>query len=231
MKKNLPVTQQNIEIAAGKVLVSNTDLKGIITYANRDFMEVAGYSSQELVGKNHNIVRHPDVPAVFFQDLWDTVQQGKPWTGIVKNRAKSGDHYWVVANVAPYYEDGQITGYISIRQPATTEQISLAEQLYKQAEDGEITVKSGNVYAGLSGKLARLNPLRKMGVRNKLIGMIALLSLLPLLIFGWLGSDNAREALEEQAMAKLESVAANKRASIESYFVGIHDQIDRKSVV
>lgn len=225
MKKNLPVTQKNIDLSPDMVLVSHTDLKGIITYANRTFTEVCGFSEQELVGSNHNIVRHPDVPPAFFEDLWNTIQQGRPWTGIVKNRAKSGDHYWVVANAAPYYENGEITGYISVRTPANAEQIALAEQLYGQAERGEIGVEAGNVYAGLSGKIDRINPLNKLGVRNKLVLMIALLALLPLAVFGWLGSNNAKEALEEQTLAKLESVAANKGAAVEHYFKTIHDQI------
>ena len=224
MKKNLPVTQKNIQIPENKILVSHTDLKGTITYANRPLSEVSGYSNSELLGRNQNIVRHPDVPPAFFEDLWNTIQQGKPWSGPVKNRAKNGDHYWVIANVAPIYQDGEVSGYISVRQSATAEQIALGEQLYQQVESGETTLEAGNGYTGLSGKFGRLNPLPRLGVRNKLMLLFALLSLLPLLLFGGVVNDKARDALESQVLAKLESVAANKRAAVERYFTEIHDQ-------
>ncbi|MHB1100911.1 MAG: PAS domain-containing protein, partial [Burkholderiales bacterium] len=101
MKKNLPVTQQDIDYAESDVFVTKTDAKGIITYANDSFVKISGFSREELVGRNHNIVRHPDMPEWAFEDLWKTVKQDLPWRGIVKNRAKNGDHYWVRANVAP----------------------------------------------------------------------------------------------------------------------------------
>ncbi len=225
MKKNLPVTQRNIEMSAGQILVSHTDRKGIITYVNRDLVEVSGFASQELIGSSHNIVRHPDVPPAVFQDLWETIQQGQPWTGIVKNRAKNGDHYWVVANVAPSYEAGEIIGYISVRRPATVEEIELAERLYGEVEQEKTAIHAGNFYSGLVGRLDRINPLNNIGVRSKLLGMFLVLSLLPLLVFGWLGSNSATEALKKETLAKLESVAANKRAGVERYFQMIHDQV------
>ena len=225
MKKNLPVTQQAISMNPDLVIVSHTDLKGMITYANRAFTEVSGYSVQELIGVNHNMVRHPDVPSAFFEDLWSTIQAGQPWTGIVKNRAKNGDHYWVVANVAPFYENGEITGYISVRKPASAEQIVLAEELYGKADAGEIGITAGIVYAVLRGRIDRINPVHRLGVRTKLVALFLMLSLVPLAIFGSLADQGSRSALEEQTMAKLESVAANKRAGIERYFKTIHDQI------
>ena len=108
MKINEPVTQKEVKMKQGSILVSKTNLKGIITYVNRDFVEISGFSAAELIGKNHNVVRHPDMPAAAFQWLWDDVKAGIPWTAPVKNRAKSGDHYWVMANVSPIYEDGKI---------------------------------------------------------------------------------------------------------------------------
>ncbi|KRT56418.1 PAS domain-containing protein [endosymbiont of Ridgeia piscesae] len=103
MKVNQPVTGVEIPLQEDTIIVSTTDLKGMITSANGAFIEISGFSEAELLGRNHNIVRHPDVPAAAFQDLWDTIKRGHPWTGIVKNRAKSGDHYWVKANVTPIY--------------------------------------------------------------------------------------------------------------------------------
>src|SRR6056300_637481 len=105
MKKNQQVTNNEIDIG-NDILVSTTNLKGVITSCNRAFIEIAGYSESELVGVQHNVVRHPDVPAAAFKDMWDTLKEDRPWTGIVKNRAASGDHYWVRANVTPLRERG-----------------------------------------------------------------------------------------------------------------------------
>ncbi|MDE1990814.1 MAG: PAS domain-containing protein, partial [Betaproteobacteria bacterium] len=101
MKVNMPVSGVEHPYPRGKILVSKTDLKGIITYANEAFIEISGFSKQELYGKNHNVVRHPDMPPAAFEDLWSTVKAGRPWRGLVKNRSKNGDHYWVDATVVP----------------------------------------------------------------------------------------------------------------------------------
>lgn len=138
MKINLPVTQQEIVLKEGVSIVSKTDLKGAITYINRDFIEVSGFSELELIGKNHNIIRHPDMPSAAFEDLWRTVKAGKPWNGIVKNRCKNGDHYWVEANVAPIREGSTVIGYMSVRSIATRAQIEHAEKLYQLMRDGKL---------------------------------------------------------------------------------------------
>ena len=108
MRLNLPVTQQEFEFPDSVTLVSTTDLQGRITYCNPAFIAVSGYAREELVGELHNLIRHPDMPAEAFRDMWDTLQQGRPWTGIVKNRRKNGDHYWVQANATPVMERGQV---------------------------------------------------------------------------------------------------------------------------
>ncbi|MFN3883634.1 MAG: methyl-accepting chemotaxis protein [Rhodocyclaceae bacterium] len=130
MKVNLPVTQREKPFPAGSYLVSKTDLKGIITYANDAFVAISGFSREELVGKNHNIVRHPDMPPQVFEDLWRTVKQGLPWRGIVKNRAKDGDHYWVDAIVVPLRENDQTVGYMSVRSAPSRQAVAEAEALY-----------------------------------------------------------------------------------------------------
>lgn len=113
-------------------LVSQTDEKGKILFANEDFCEIAGYSLEELVGKQHNIVRHPDMPKAAFKDLWDTVKSGKTWTGYVKNATKDGGYYWVYAMVFPSTSNGtKDTGYMSCRRKASAEEIAEAERLYK----------------------------------------------------------------------------------------------------
>jgi len=137
MKINQPNTGKEVVMKPGSVLVSKTDLKGAITYCNRDFIEISGYSYPELMGENHNIVRHPVMPSVAFEDLWDTVKAGKPWAGIVKNRAKNGDHYWVKANVSALYKDGEISEYISVRTCPSAEEIAGVETLYDDVNSGK----------------------------------------------------------------------------------------------
>jgi len=107
-------------------LVSETDKRGVITFANDEFIETSGYSKEELLGKPHNLVRHGDMPKAAFKDLWDTVQSGKVWTGFVKNKAKNGDFYWVFATVYPMKN-----GYISCRKKPSREEILQSEALYK----------------------------------------------------------------------------------------------------
>ena len=125
MRSNLPVTQKEYVLPDGTMIVSKTDLKGRIIYANRDFGEASGFSEAELMGQPHNLVRHPDMPEEAFEDLWRTLQQGRPWTGIVKNRRKNGDHYWVVANATPVREGDSITGYMSVRTVPAREQVAV----------------------------------------------------------------------------------------------------------
>jgi len=130
--KNAYVSQNEKPFPASGVLVSKTDTKGIVTYANDAFVEISGYSREELVGKSHNIVRHPDMPPQAFKWLWDTLKEERPWRGMVKNRCKNGDYYWVRATVAPIVEGGKITGYVSVRKAPTRSQVAEAEALYKE---------------------------------------------------------------------------------------------------
>jgi len=143
MKINLPVTQREIPFPQGKILVSKTDLKGVITYASDAFVELSGFTREELIGKSHNIVRHPDMPPQAFAWLWDTVKQGRPWRGIVKNRSKDGDHYWVDAFVVPVRKDGAIVGYMSVRSAPTRQQVSEAEALYQKLNQSKAPIKAG----------------------------------------------------------------------------------------
>ena len=133
MRNNQPVTNREIPFPKERYLVSKTDLKGLITFANDEFVKVSGFSQEELIGKSHNIVRHPDMPAWAFEDLWATVKKGNPWRGLVKNRAKNGDYYWVEAFVVPVKQNGEISGYMSVRSEASREQIAAAQALYNNA--------------------------------------------------------------------------------------------------
>ena len=138
--KNAYVSQKEVTFTEGEVLISKTDTKGIITYCNDAFERISGYSRSELIGKSHNIVRHPDMPPQAFKWLWDTLKSERPWRGLVKNRCKNGDHYWVRATVAPILEGGKIIGYVSVRRPPTRAQIAQTEELYRQLNQagGEI---------------------------------------------------------------------------------------------
>jgi aerotaxis receptor len=130
MRVNLPVTQSEYPFPSGKTVVSTTDLKGRITHCNEVFIELSGYTKEELLGQPHNLIRHPDVPEEAFRDLWDTLEKGLPWTGVVKNRRKNGDHYWVVANATPVMDGDHPVAYLSVRTEPTREQIEAAEALY-----------------------------------------------------------------------------------------------------
>ena len=142
MRINLPVTQNAYLFPADQTLISITDLKGRITYCNANFIAVSGYSQNELLGQPHNLIRHPDMPAEAYRDMWSTVQAGLPWTALVKNRRKNGDYYWVRANATPMRNGGRIVGYLSVRTHVPDEDIAAAEKLYavmrREAEDGRL---------------------------------------------------------------------------------------------
>ncbi|WP_415891520.1 PAS domain-containing protein [Neptuniibacter sp. PT8_73] len=114
----------------GKLIVSRTDTKGVITHANQAFVEMSGYSQEELIGQNHNILRHPDMPAAAFAELWDTLKTGKKWHGYVKNLRKDGSYYWVKATVIPNVRNGSVVGYTSVRRKPSLRKIAESEALY-----------------------------------------------------------------------------------------------------
>ncbi|MDX8389269.1 MAG: methyl-accepting chemotaxis protein [Mariprofundaceae bacterium] len=145
MRNNQPVTQVEMEMRDGQTIVSTTDTKGIITSVNDCFCEMAGYSREELIGQPHNLIRHPDMPESAFKWLWDTLADGKSWTGIVKNRRKDGGFYWVQANVTAVIEGGETVGYISVRTKPTREQIDGAAALYKAINSGEVVLGSKSI--------------------------------------------------------------------------------------
>lgn len=166
MRVNMPVTTNEKSFRDTDGLISKTDLKGRITFVNDAFVNISGYSPEELLGQPHNIVRHPDVPEEAFDDLWKTIKAGKPWTAVVKNRCKDGDYYWVEANVIPLREGDQITGYISVRNKPTCEQIQFAESLYRDIKTGKVVLKEGKVIKkGISGKLAVI---KNLSIKTKL---------------------------------------------------------------
>lgn len=163
MRMNMPVTNVERPLIEGKSIVSKTDLKGNITYVNPYFIELSGFDEQELLGSPQNLIRHPDMPGEAFADMWATIKSGTPWTGLVKNRSKNGDHYWVRANVTPIRENGQVIGYMSVRTKPERAAVDGAEKLYAALRKGKakgIALHRGEVVntglAGLLGKMMRM---------------------------------------------------------------------------
>lgn len=157
MRNNQPVTQNEIAFPKERYLVSKTDLKGIITFANDEFVRVSGFTRAELIGQSHNLVRHPDMPAQAFSDLWSCLKRGDPWHGMVKNRAKNGDFYWVDAFVVPIKKNGTITGYMSVRSEPSREQVNTAIALYQSLKNSNKTVSSVRRTMGLRARLSMVN--------------------------------------------------------------------------
>ncbi|MBC3767011.1 methyl-accepting chemotaxis protein [Neptunicella marina] len=139
MRRNESVTGREVIVPQDEDLVSITDTRGIIQFANQTFINVSGYSKEELLRKNHNLVRHPDMPAAAFKDLWDNLKKGRSWRGVVKNRCKNGDHYWVDAFVTPVYRNGNVVGYQSVRTRPSEELKQRASELYSAVNSGKMS--------------------------------------------------------------------------------------------
>jgi aerotaxis receptor len=188
MRLNLPTTNVAYELSEDAALVSRTDLKGRITYANPAFVEVSGFEPHELMGHAHNIVRHPDMPAQAFADMWETLGEGMPWTGLVKNRRKNGDFYWVHANVIPIRHQGQTEGYMSVRSKARPEQIAEAERIYRLLREDQaagMTLRHGEVVQPVW--VAPLAALRRIPVRQRIVAVTSLAAVVTLVLggLGW----------------------------------------------
>ncbi len=150
MSEKLPVTQREIDYPESMVLMSHSDLTDVITYANDAFVEISGYTRDELIGENHSIVRHPDMPQWVFADLWRTVKGGHPWRGCMKNRAKNGDHYWAAATVSPIMNNGNVVGYLALRKKPEREDVAKAEALYRSGKQPITRFSISNWFGKLS---------------------------------------------------------------------------------
>ncbi|MEI7614455.1 MAG: PAS domain-containing protein, partial [Betaproteobacteria bacterium] len=145
MRQNLPVTNVETLLPEGEFIYSRTDLKSIIVEANAAFCNVSGYPREEMIGQPHNMVRHPDMPEAAFEDMWRDLKSGMPWRGVVKNRRSDGGFYWVVANVTPVRENGQITGFQSVRSRPSREEVEAAQAAYARIKQGatDLIVQNG----------------------------------------------------------------------------------------
>nr|WP_103035734.1 methyl-accepting chemotaxis protein [Castellaniella caeni] len=168
MRKNLPVTQRDYDFPDHETLLSATDTKGRITYANAAFVRVSGFEYRELLGKAHNIVRHPDVPPEAYQDLWDTLKLGRSWTAILKNRRKDGDTYWVRANVTPVYHEGTLSGYVSVRTKPGADEIRATERVFQAYAQGRQKVRFHRGLLFATGWRRVGNGLRTLSLRQQL---------------------------------------------------------------
>ncbi|WP_312998910.1 methyl-accepting chemotaxis protein [Achromobacter animicus] len=173
MRVNLPVTNVETKLREDQYLISRTDTKGRIVYANPAFVEVSGFTREELIGKAHNIVRHPDMPPEAYADLWETLEAGESWLGVVKNRRKDGGYYWVLANATPIVENGEVVAYSSVRVQPSEEQIEMAEELYARMREGTakgVRILHGRpVRAGWRSGLDLLAFPFRPGVRSRML--------------------------------------------------------------
>ena len=204
MRTNLPVTQQEFVFDDNATLMSTTDASSHITYANDAFIKVSGFTPEEIDGQPHNLVRHPDMPPEAFADMWSTLKQGEPWSALVKNRRKNGDHYWVRANAIPVIRAGQVQGYMSVRTKPDTQEVKQAEKLYKEFREGK---RAGwRFHKGLlvrTGMLRWASMLKTMPLRWRIRS--TLMALWPLAIAGvWaLGMPGGSLAIFSAIMAVL----------------------------
>ena len=210
------VTQNEYPLDDDTTLMSTTDVHSYITHANDTFVQVSGYQLDELTGQPHNMVRHPDMPKAAFADMWYTLQQGEPWSGIVKNRRKNGDHYWVRANAVPMVRRGQVTGYMSIRTRATAEEIAAVEPLYRALNDGRCKKR---IHKGLVVGKGWLGKLPAMPLRWRVRSVMAVLfaglaATLAATSAGWLPLTAAAVVMlmgtllfEQQIVRPIENVA------------------------
>jgi aerotaxis receptor len=181
MRVNQPTTDTEYVLPEGMALVSRTDLKGRITYVNPAFVDASGFSAEALMGKAHNIVRHPDMPPEAFADMWRTLDEGQPWTGIVKNRRANGDFYWVHANVTPICRHGVVEGYMSVRSRPDRAQVESANVLYRKIREGHagtLSLRHGEVVRPAWAQ--PLTALRRVPVRRRLWAATATAAVLTL---------------------------------------------------
>ena len=200
MKINLPVTHTEYLLKDTDSIVSKTDLKGIITFGNEDFVRISGFANEELIGHSHNVVRHPDMPPEAFEDLWKSLKEGRPWNGVVKNRRKNGDYYWVQANVTPLFKNGKVSEYVSVRTKADHAQIDAADaayRLFREGKAGHLKIQDGKVVRFKTNITEGFTMFKNLSIKARLTFVVGLLSVLLIAIggMGLLGMQKTNEGL------------------------------------
>jgi len=222
MRNNQPVTSNEVLLETDTLIVSTTDRKGLITYVNKAFIDISGFTEAELIGQPHNIVRHPDMPVEAFADLWRDLQAERPWTGMVKNRCKNGDYYWVLATATPLRENDQVVGYMSVRRAPTKDQVAAAEsayRLFREKRAGGLRIRHGAVVNGGPGMMSAWS------LKQKLFAGFATLLLAMAIIAGigaWGAGQNYDSAVRindegvipTQALAVIGRLMAENRSQV-----------------
>ena len=214
MRVNMPVTGAERQLRDGETIVSTTDTRGVITHVNDTFVAISGFSRDELIGAPQNIVRHPDMPPEAFADLWASIQAGRPWSGLVKNRCKNGDHYWVKANTTPIKQGGQITGYLSARMRPSQTEIDAAEKAYRLFREGKasgLAIRDGQVvHTHLFARIFAM--LNNVTIRTRLFSTIIVIVGL-VIVLGGIGLYSQREAMQALTELHEDAVIAQRLAS------------------
>ena len=202
MRNNQPVTQREYDFPAGFAIVSRTDAKGVLTFVNDDFVQSSGFTRAELIGQQHHIVRHPDMPVEAFRDLWATLQAGRTWTGLVKNRCKNGDHYWVKATATPT-PDG---GFMSVRVKPTRDEVRTADALYQSMRNNPHIQLAGGRLAptGLTRLVQYLLDL-KLSTKLWISTLASMFAILLCVWLGWMVLDAAEAMLPKDKATGLET--------------------------
>lgn len=188
MRRGQTIVDQEVTFDDSQQLVSTTDLRGVTTYANTAFCQVSGYSEAELVGKNHNIVRHPDMPKAAFKELWDKLEQGHSWRGVVKNRCKDGRYYWVDAFVTPIFESGKLVGYQSVRVRPSEQLKQRAQTLYNAINQGKRLWhwrEQVNTRQAISSLIALFFTLSCFVLAGWLVGILAALTFIAIVVVNY----------------------------------------------
>jgi aerotaxis receptor len=199
MKNNQPITQNEVMMNDVAHLVSSTNVKGQITHCNQAFIDISGFSKKELLGSAHNIIRHPDMPESAFFGMWKHLKNGQPWQGLVKNRCKNGDYYWVDAYVTPVLDKGKTVGYESVRTKPHRDQVERAEKAYQQIQQGQNPLKvHQKILAVLSSLIPWLIALASLLIFADNTTTI-LFTLLPLMIWSIIAQHNTHKSFEKVA--------------------------------
>ncbi|MBP8169262.1 MAG: Cache 3/Cache 2 fusion domain-containing protein [Azonexus sp.] len=226
MRNNLPVTNVEIQLDAHTLIVSKTDLKGQITYINKDFIDISGFTEAELIGQPHNIVRHPDMPVEAYIDMWADLKDGRPWTGLVKNRCKNGDHYWVAANATPLRENGQVVGFMSVRRKVSPQQIQAADAAYRAIREkraGGMEIRHGKVVSGGAMGAVRRWLSGAPSSQKIVLGMLAGFSILIGIATTLLGGHLAG-LLDDQGRHTLKNDVGLIRAMVETNLAALRQE-------